>query len=199
MHPYRQQKRDLIAPGEPRALGACVLAAALSLSRHPAAVLTSLRAPCSFADLDGVLARVLRSPRADCRAGSPARRAAESRAARASGTAAHARRPGPSYPRYLQPGPEGPASVAAGGGSPVTSEGSWPFRCFGHHVDPGGLFATRRLTFSCAAVWRAMIWACGRFFPSSRPQNRVCRVRAACLLARAGSADHGRDRGEVHG
>ena len=65
--------------------------------------------------------------------------------------------------------------------------------------DPGGLFATRRLTFSCAAVWRAMIWACGRFFPSSRPQNRVCRVRAACLLARAGSADHGRDRGEVHG
>ena len=65
--------------------------------------------------------------------------------------------------------------------------------------DPGGLFATRRLTFSCAAVWRAMIWACGRFFPSSRPQNRICRVRAACLLARAGSADHGRDRGEVHG
>jgi hypothetical protein len=28
-------------------------------------------------------------------------------------------------------GPDGPASVAAGGGSPVTSEGSWPFRCCG--------------------------------------------------------------------
>jgi hypothetical protein len=114
--------------------GACVLAAALNLSRHPAAVLTSLPAPCAFADLDGVLARVLRSPRADRRAGSPARRAAGSRAARASGTAARARRPGPSYPRYLQPGPDGPASVAAGGRSPVTSEGSWPFRCFGYHV-----------------------------------------------------------------
>jgi hypothetical protein len=91
------------------------VAAALSLSRHRAAVLTSLPAPCAFADLDGVLARVLRLPRADRRTGSPARRAAESRAARASGTAARARRPGPSYPRYLQPGPDGPASVAAGG------------------------------------------------------------------------------------
>ena len=110
------------------------MAAALNLSRHPAAILTSLPAPCAFADLDGVLARVLRSPRADRRTGSPAHRAAESRAARASGTAARARRPGPSYPRYLQPGPDGPASVAAGEGSPVTSEGSWPFRCLGHHV-----------------------------------------------------------------
>ena len=72
-------------------------------------------------------------------------------------------------------------------------------RRFAGAGDPGGLFATRRLTFSCAAVWRAMIWGCGRFFPSSRLQNRVCRVRAACLLARAGSADRGRDRGEVHG
>jgi len=79
--------------------------------------LTSLPAPCAFADLDGVLARVLRSPRVDRRTGSPARRAAESRAARASGTAAYARRSGPSYPRYLQPGPDGPASVAAGEGS----------------------------------------------------------------------------------
>lgn len=32
------------------------MAAALNLSRHPAAVLTSLPAPCAFADLDGVLA-----------------------------------------------------------------------------------------------------------------------------------------------
>lgn len=52
-------------------------------------------APCAFADLDGVLARVRRLPRADRRTGSPARRAAGSGAARASGTAVRARRPGP--------------------------------------------------------------------------------------------------------
>jgi hypothetical protein len=67
------------------------------------------------------------------------------------------------------------------------------------NLDPGGLFATRRLMFSAAAVSRAMIWACGRSFPSSRPQNRVCHVRAACLLAGAGSPDRGGDRGEVPG
>jgi hypothetical protein len=113
--------------------GACVLAAALNFGPHPAAVLTSLAAPCAFADLDGVLARVLRSPRAGRRTGSPGRRAA------GSGAAAHPalrRIPGvrTHLSRYLKSGPGGPASVAAGEGSPVTSEDSWPFRCFGHHV-----------------------------------------------------------------
>jgi cyclic pyranopterin phosphate synthase len=41
--------------------------------------------------------------------------------------------------------------------------------------------------------------ACGRSFPSSRPQDRVCHVRASCCLAGAGSADRGDDRGEVPG
>src|SRR6266536_3177594 len=40
---------------------------------------------------------------------------------------------------------------------------------------------------------------CGRSSPSSRPQNRVCHVHAACRLAGAGSADRGGDRGEVPG
>ena len=35
--------------------------------------------------------------------------------------------------------------------------------------------------------------------PSSRPQNRVCRVHAACRLAGAGSADRRGDRREVPG
>src|SRR5271165_2765906 len=37
----------------------------------------------------------------------------------------------------------------------------------------------------------------GRSSPSSRPQNRVCHVHAACRLAGAGSADRRGDRGQV--
>jgi hypothetical protein len=64
-------------PEEPRASGAWVLLATVNLCRHPTAVLTSLSAPCAFAELAGVLARVLRSPRADCRTGLPAPRAGD--------------------------------------------------------------------------------------------------------------------------
>ena len=103
------------------------MAAALNLSRHPAAVLTSLRAPCAFADLDGVLAPCP----ALASSGPPGWIASASGGRirgrpRASGTAARARRPGPSYPRYLQPGPDGPASVAAG------EEALYPVRVHGH-------------------------------------------------------------------
>ena len=63
-------------------------------------------------------------------------------------------------------GPGGPASVAAGGGSPVTSEGSWPFRCFGHHVGAGdggvdGWNRTCMPSFKAHAFW-VEIWASSR-------------------------------------
>ena len=35
------------------------------------------------------------------------------------------------------PVPTVPPASGAGEGSPVTSEGSWPFRCLGHHVGAG--------------------------------------------------------------
>jgi len=38
----------------------------------------------------------------------------------------------------------------------------------------------------------------GRCFPSSRPQNRVCGVHAACRVAGAGSAGRGGDHGEEY-
>jgi uncharacterized protein (TIGR03084 family) len=41
--------------------------------------------------------------------------------------------------------------------------------------------------------------ACGRSSPSSRPQDRVCHVRAGCCLAGTGSADRGGDRGQIPG
>lgn len=78
---------------------------------------------------------------------------------------------------------------------PTAGSSSWFCRCRTILV----VYLRRRLMFSAGSVSRAMIWACGRSSPSSRPQNRVCHVRAACLLAGAGSADRGGDRGEVHG
>jgi len=53
---------------------------------------------------------------------------------------AYARRSGPSRLRCLRPGPDGAVSVTAVGGSPVTSEGSWPFGWFGtsRWVSDGG-------------------------------------------------------------
>ena len=113
--------------------GACVLAAALNIGPHPAAVLTSLAAPCAFADLDGVLARVVRSPRgaAGLDHQGVGRQDPEPPCIRHCGAFPAF---GPVFPRHLKSGPGGPASVAAGEGSPVTSEDSWPFRCFGHHV-----------------------------------------------------------------
>jgi hypothetical protein len=66
-----------MAPASRGRSGACVVAAGLDLGRHPAAVLASLPARCAFAVLGGVLARVLRSPRAGRRTGTPTRRAAD--------------------------------------------------------------------------------------------------------------------------
>jgi len=73
---------------------------------------------------------------------------------------------------------------------------------FADRYDPAGLFATRWPARPVRAVLRAMILPAAIVFPSlpsSRPQDRVCRVRAACRLAGAGSADRRGDRGEVPG
>ena len=79
------------------------MAAALNLSRHPAAVLTSLRAPCVFADLDGVVppypALASSGPPGWIASASGGRIQGRPRA---SGTAVRAWRPGASYPRCLQ-------------------------------------------------------------------------------------------------
>jgi hypothetical protein len=48
-------------------------------------------------------------------------------------------------------GPGGPASVAAGERSPVTSEGSWPFRCFGHHVGASDGGVDGGIELACSA------------------------------------------------
>ena len=77
------------------ALGSCVVVAALNLSRHRPRSSPHCARRAHSRTLTAFWPRVLRSPRADRRAGSLARRAAGSTIARASGTAAHARRPGP--------------------------------------------------------------------------------------------------------
>ena len=79
--------------------------------------------------------------------------------------------------------------------------------CPGHN---GGMFCRRSRSWWLIRGTPADVLGCGRlaghdlglrlfFPPSSRPQNRVCHVRAARLLARAGSADRGGDHGEVPG
>jgi hypothetical protein len=103
------------------------------LSRRLAAVLTSL--PCAVARPRTSTAFQpppvpLRRPRAGRRTVSPARRAARTQGARASGNASR-RMPGVRAHLILgavQSGPDGPVSVTAVEGGPETSDGSWPFR-----------------------------------------------------------------------
>ena len=139
------QKSETCRPGEPGYAREATFREprrAPASSADPAAVLrlTALRRG-AVADLDSIpaAAGVLRPPRAGRRTGSPARRRQDPGRPRVR-SPAYARRSGPSRLRCLRPGPDGAVSVTAVGGSPVTSEGSWPFGWFGtsRWVSDGG-------------------------------------------------------------